>query len=1148
MNKILNYLSKTTYFKDLLIKFEKNDDLQITNTNDNISLLILLYLFNSYDKNILVVTPNIYKAQKVYDELSNLVDNNLLGFFPQDEFVTTEMLAVSEEFKFERINTIKKTIDNKKNIVVTNTTGLLKYELPKNKWKKAQIKLSKGDILDLTKIARVLVSYGYKRGLTVEKQGDFSLRGSILDIYPSTESKPIRIDFFDDEVDTIRFFDVDTQRSTVQTKTCSILPINEFFYSDDEFDVIKAKVDVIIEKQGLSDKTNIRLNEDLTNLENRNDIDKLFRYLTFLDEDSETIIDYMDNQVVVYWDYKRVKENYQDIIRDITDWYDSIEDYASVGFDLIKDINYIYSGKSLYLDVFGGNKKTKESFDIKAKEPVVYNNNIHMAINDFKKYHRYVTVIVAFNTMKSLKKFVELIDEKVEYTIIGEKDNIQEKRINLLVQNNAIKFELFNINTIVLTEENLYKQKELKKAKYKSAIKNAKKITSIEELKKGDYVVHYDHGIGRFLGIETMKIGENTNDYIFIQYKGDDSLYIPVENIKLIQKFIGRESGKPKLNRLGSADWAKTKQRVRKRIKDIADKLIKLYAQREEAKGFAFSEDTDLQTEFEADFVYKETADQLTAIEDVKRDMESSMPMDRLLCGDVGYGKTEVALRAAFKAVLDNKQVAYLAPTTVLTRQHYYTFKDRLDRHGIRVELLNRFITKSKQKKILHDIRIGAVDIVIGTHRLLSKDMKYDDLGLLIIDEEQRFGVEHKEKIKEIKVNIDVLSLSATPIPRTLQMAIMGVKSMSLLETPPANRYPIQTYVLERNDNIIRDAIERELARKGQTFYLYNRVEDINIVANKIQRLVPGARVCFAHGKMSRVELENVIESFLDRQYDVLVSTTIIETGIDIPNANTLLIHDSDRLGLSQLYQIRGRVGRSDKIAYAYLMFNKHKQLTEEAVKRLKVIKEFTELGSGFKIAIRDLSIRGAGDMLGTEQSGFMDSVGLDLYLEMLKDEIAIQRGEKVVEEKDDKQPIKLNVSKFIDSNYIDNDYIKIEMHRKIANITTKNDIKVLIEEFKDRFGAPSKEIIIYMYEKLFEHLALIKGIEKVRETKNNITFILSKEASQNINGEYVFMKANDISKFIRFTYRLDRLNIIIDTIKLDQHYLYIIVDLLETL
>jgi transcription-repair coupling factor (superfamily II helicase) len=485
----------------------------------------------------------------------------------------------------------------------------------------------------------------------------------------------------------------------------------------------------------------------------------------------------------------------------------------------------------------------------------------------------------------------------------------------------------------------------------------------------------------------------------------------------------------------------------------------------------------------------------------------------------------------------------------VLTRQHYYTFKERLDEHGIRVELLNRFVTKSKQKKILHDIRIGAVDIVIGTHRLLSKDVIFSDLGLLIIDEEQRFGVEHKEKIKEIKVEIDVLSLSATPIPRTLQMAIMGVKSMSLLETPPANRYPIQTYVLERNDTITRDAIYRELARDGQIFYLYNKVDDINIVANKIKRLVPEAKVCFAHGKMSRIKLENVIEGFLDKEFDVLVSTTIIETGIDIPNANTLLIHDSDRLGLSQLYQIRGRVGRSDKIAYAYLMYTKNKQLNDEAVKRLKVIKEFTELGSGFKIAIRDLSIRGAGDILGSEQSGFMDSIGIDLYLEMLKDEIAIQRGEKEAPEEITQKPtIKVQVNKYIDDNYVKNDFIKIEIHRKIANIQSKEDINSLIEELKDRFGIPSKEVILYMYEKLFEYLASEKGIEKIRETKNNVSFILSKEHSKNINGEYLFMKANDISKFIRFTYRLEKLNIIIDTIKLDKHYLYYIVELLENM
>ena len=1147
MNKIFKYLSKTPYFTEIMNKFNNNEEIQITNTNDDISLLVLLYLFNKLDKNILVVTPNLFNAQKVYDKLTNLVNDNQLSFFPQDEFVTTEMLAVSKEFKFERINTIRKIIENNKNLVVTNTTGLLKYELPKSKWEKAILRFSKGIIINLETLSEKLISYGYTRGLTVEKQGDFSLRGSILDIYPINENKPFRIDFFDDEIDSIRYFDIDTQRSSVQTKKCVIYPVYEFFYTKQELEGIKLKIESVVNNNSLDEQTLVRIKEDLLNLENHNNIDKLIRYLTFLEEKPETIIDYMDNQIIIYWDYKRIKESYKEIIRDITDWYDIARDYANIGFDLIKDFNYIYSGKSLYLDVFQNENNKITTIDVRAKDTIIYNNNIHMLINDLIKYDRYITIIIAFKTLTSLKKFVELIDEKVEYQIIGINDNIQQKRINLIVLEHTISFELFNINTILLTEENLYKQKELKKVKYRSIMKGAKKLTTIDDLKKGDYVVHYDYGIGRFLGIETMTLGENTNDYIYIQYRGDDSLYIPVENIKLIQKFIGSESVKPKLNKLGSADWAKTKQRVKKKIKDIADKLIKLYAAREEAKGFAFSEDTDLQTDFEAGFKYQETEDQLKAIEDVKRDMESSKPMDRLLCGDVGYGKTEVALRAAFKAVLDNKQVAYLAPTTMLSRQHYYTFKDRLDEHGIRVELLNRFITKSKQKKILHDIRIGAVDIVIGTHRILSKDMNFNDLGLLIIDEEQRFGVEHKEKIKEIKVNIDVLSLSATPIPRTLQMAITGVKSMSLLETPPANRYPIQTYVLERNYPIIREAIERELARNGQIFYLYNKVVDINIVANKIQRLVPSARVCYAHGKMSRVELENVIEAFLDKKYDVLVSTTIIETGIDIPNANTLIIHDSDRLGLSQLYQIRGRVGRSNKIAYAYLMFKKHKQLNEEAVKRLKIIKEFTELGSGFKIAIRDLSIRGAGDVLGTEQSGFMDSVGLDLYIEILKDEIAIQRGEKD-ENMVEKQPVKVNVNKYIDSEYIDNDYIKIEMHRKIANIQSKLDINLLIEEFKDRFGTPSKEIILYMYEKLFEYLSIKKGIEKIRKTKNTVIFIISKEETKKINGEYLFTKANDISKFIRFTYRLERINIIIDTIKLNKHYLYIIVDLLETI
>lgn len=1148
MDKLLEHLEKTPFFKKLIRDYENNDELKITNTNDNVSVLMLINIFNSNDKDMILVTPNLFKAQRLYDQLSEVMDSTNLSFFPQDEFITTEMLAMSVEFKLERINTIRKIIENKKSIIITNTTGLVKYLIPKYKWENAILDFNVGDVIDVNQIPSTLVSYGYNRESIVEKQGEFSLRGSILDIYPLNEEKPVRIDLFYDEIDTIRYFDVSTQRSSVQTKKCTIYPMYEFFYDQKELDKINEKVKNTLENQEFDFTSTKRIEQELENLEQRHEIDKLSRYLTLLYDKPETLSDYINGDTIIYYDYANIKDNYSDVIRDISDWYENTNDYPKLGFKLVKDLEHIYSGKSLYLDTFNDQtNKVKSIFNVRAKETTLYNNNIHMAINDFKKYHNFTTTVITFKTKKSQQLFVELLDDKVKYNIIGNQDSIVEKQLNLIISDRMISVELFDVNLIVLTEDNLFKKKQLKKAKYKSSLKDAKKLNTVEELKKGDLIVHYDYGIGRFLEVKTMTVGDITNDYVHIAYKGDDSLFIPVENIKLLQKYTGSEGTRPRLHKLGGPEWARTKQKVRTKVKDIADKLIKLYAAREKAVGFQYSMDTDLMDDFEADFPYQETEDQIKAIDDIKRDMESTMPMDRLLCGDVGYGKTEVALRAAFKAVLDNKQVAYLAPTTVLSRQHFHTFKERLHKHGIKVELLNRFVTKANQRRVLRELSTGDCDIVIGTHRILSKDMVFSDLGMLIIDEEQRFGVEHKERIKEMKLNVDVLSLSATPIPRTLQMAIMGVKSMSLLETPPANRYPIQTYVLERHDAVIRDSIQREMARKGQTFYLYNRVADIEVIARKIQRLVPEARVTYAHGKMGRVELEDVIEGFLDKQYDVLVSTTIIETGIDIPNANTLLVHEADRLGLSQLYQLRGRVGRSDKIAYAYLMYNKKKELKEEAVKRLKVIKEFTELGSGFKIALRDLSIRGAGDILGTEQSGFMDSVGIDLYIAMLKQEIAVQRGE-ADEDIVENSPVKIRVNKYIDSNYINNDFVKVEMHRKIANITSSEDITALIEEFTDRFGKPSKDIVLYMYEKLFEYLSSIKGIEKVRETKNNVTFVLTKEASDKINGEYMFMKANEISKFIRFTYRLEKINIIIDTIKLNKHYLFYIVELLQAI
>ncbi len=1149
MDPVYKYANNLMFMKEITQTFSSQQSTHVLCSNENVNLLTVINIYKNQKDHLILVVPNLFNTQKIYDILVNQLGEQNVIFFPQDELLTTEMLAVSDELKFERIHAIEALLNKKHLLVITNTTGYIRRLMPLNRWKKAIINAKQNDEITISDFLTKLITLGYKKTDFVENKGEFRIKGGILDIYPINRQYPIRIEWFDDFIESIREFYLATQRSIRKIKSVKILPMHDFFYSEKEYSIIKEFVENEISQGNFDEKTINRISTELDSLQNYNDVDKLTRYQTFLPYDTVSLADYCGNKGVVFWDYDRILDQYHEIITDLGDWHESIGKYASLKFELVFDLEKIYNKKSLYIEFLKEPNKINKIFRIRAKEALDYNNNIHMLFSDLKKYNNYITTIITFESKKRLNSFVNLIDDKVTYHILGKNDEVIHKKLNLLVTENKISFELLDSNLIVLTEDNLFKQVKHKHVKYQAAIKDTKKLTSLSDLRKGDYVVHYEHGIGRYLGIKQMTVGEYTNDYIHIAYKGDDTLYIPVENIHMIWKYVGTEGTKPKIHKLGSSEWAKTKIRVRKKVKDIADNLIKLYALREQTKGYAFSKNTDLHEQFASDFPYILTDDQEKAIDDINKDMENDKPMDRLLCGDVGYGKTEVAMRAAFKAVYDQKQVVYLAPTTVLSRQHFYTFKKRFDKFGIKVALLNRFVTRGVQNDIINKLAVGEIDIVIGTHRLLSKDIVFADLGLLIIDEEQRFGVEHKERIKEIKVNIDVLSLSATPIPRTLQMAIMGVKSMSLLETPPMNRFPVQTYVLERKDTIIRDAIEREIARKGQVFYLYNRVDDIGVVAAHIKRIVPTARVAFANGKMSRLAMEEVIQAFIDGEYDVLVSTTIIETGIDIPNANTLLIHDSDRLGLAQLYQIRGRVGRSDRIAYAYLMFAPNKKLNDEAIKRLKTIKEFTELGSGFKIAMRDLSIRGAGDVLGTEQSGFIDSVGLDLYLEMLKEEVQHKQTGKTPE-LDIKQEshLKLKVNRYIDSSYIGNEDIKVEMHRKIAKIKTKHDLNELALEFKDRFGKIPKELDLYMHEKLFEYLAKEKKIVKVRELKNNITLRMSKEKSSQINGEYLFTKANEISRFIRFQYKNEQLDIIIDTIKLSKHHLYVLCDLLEIL
>ncbi len=1148
MKNIFKLLKNNEYMNKIINSISNEQRVFINNTNEENALLTMMQYFYTNNETVFIITPNIYKAQLIYDKLCQVASTEDVCFFPQDEFITNEMLVSSMEFRVERINTIKKLIKNPKRMVVVNLFGILKPELPLKKWVDSVLLLNKNQDYSLDEITEKLFDYGYKKEYTVEKVGDFSVRGGILDVYPLGAKHPYRLDFFGDTLDLIKEFDIENQRSISKINHIEIYPMVEFFYTDSEFEEINQLINQKIKNNNLSLETEEKIKEDLHNLENHDELDRLVRYLPFLTDRHYTLADFSKLKTLFFMDYHRIIEQNNILIEEIKDWYDRSGDYPKLDFSILYDLNELLIKKNVMIDYleYNYNEDNALRYSVFGKQPLIYSQNLDMLYRELLSNIGKKTTILTFKDNKSMSKFREiLIDKDINFNIINDDSVIELNKISLWVTQNVFDFNSDSYELQLITEDAMTKKLiARRRGEYVSVYRKSHRLNSINDLKKGDYIVHYDYGIGRFLEIKTMQFGHATNDYIHLEYRGGDKLYVSLDAIDQIHKYSGSEGFAPKLSKLGGKDWSKAKNRVRDQVKEIADQLIKLYASRENSIGYSFKEYTELEKEFQDSFPYQETKDQTTTINDVLNDMSKRTPMDRLICGDVGFGKTEIALRAAFKAVLNGKQVAYLAPTTVLSKQHYSTFKERMDGYGINVELMNRFITKGKQKKIIQAIKEGTVDILIGTHRILSKDIEFKDLGLLVIDEEQRFGVLHKERIKEIKVNVDVLSLSATPIPRTLHMAIMGVKNMSLLETAPENRYPIQTYVLERNDVIIKDSIERELARDGQVFYLYNKVEDIDFVADKIQDLVPNARIDVVHGKMRKADLEKVIDSFINKEIDVLVSTTIIETGLDIPNANTLIIHDADRLGLSQLYQIRGRVGRSDKIAYAYLMYKKQKILTEEAEKRLQVIKEFTELGSGFKIAVRDLSIRGAGDVLGKEQSGFIDSVGIDMYMKILEEEVSTAKGDDLVEKQN--TGVKAHVSRFIDKKYIEDDYVKIEMHKRIKEIENIDEANDLLSEFIDRFGKYDPQLEIYAYEKLFEFLTKKLLVEKIKENKTNVTLILSQKGTKMVAGDELFKSGIEISKYIRFAYRNDRIHIILDTIKLEKHWLYTMVDFLQ--
>ena len=1093
-----------SFFDNIFDVGSMSSDYSIIGLNKEMSSLYIYDSFIKYNKGILVVASELYEANLLFEYLSKYTDKVL--FFPMDDFLTSEAISVSPEFKAERIDTLNKLINDDKYIVVTNLMGYLRYLPLPSLWKDSNVNISVNCDYDRDSLLNKLYNMGYIRNVLVNETGNIGVRGYVIDIFPIMEENPVRIEFWGDTVTSIKYFDVDTQRSISEIDNICIYPFTEFLLNDYSIDFINSQ-----------------------------------KYLANYGSVA-SIYDYINDGICFFSDYNLILNSYSTLVDTIMD-YDANYS-ADIKTNYMNSFTDIVIKHSVYIMNFDNvvNKSVKSlKFSINNIEN--YDNNYEKLKSDLLNYvknNKTVIICVLDKNMASrISDYLEIDD--IIYT---DECNIINGKINLIIK--SIPRGFIYGNYIVISYVDIFSLGNNVK-KYKSKFKTGTRTSNILDINKGDFVVHEMFGIGIYDGLVTIPKNGMKKDYLKIIYADDDILYIPVENIDRISKFSGKDGVGVKLNSLSNDNWQKKKGKVKAKLESIADDLLKVSADRELKVGFAFKKDDENQKMFDSGFVYTETPDQIKAINDIKREMESSKPMDMLLCGDVGYGKTEVAFRAMFKAVDSGKQVAYLCPTTILSNQQYTSCIERFKDFPVRIELLNRFVDKSRQKKIIDDLEKGLVDIVFGTHRLLSNDVKYKDLGLLVVDEEQRFGVTHKEKIKQYKSTVDVLTLSATPIPRTLQMSMSGVRSLSLIETAPQERYPIQTYVLEENNLVIKDAIYKELSRNGQTFILYNNVNNIETKVNEFRSLVPEAKIDYAHGQMNKVTLENKMNNFINNKFNVLVCTTIIETGIDIPNVNTLIILDADRFGLSQLYQIRGRIGRSNKIGYAYLMYGKNKFLTDTAIKRLDVIREFTELGSGFKIAMRDLSIRGAGDILGREQSGFIDSIGIELYLKMLNEAVRKSKGEKIIEEdtKKNDKPL-IEVSTHISDSYISDVELKILIHKKINEVrdeTTLNDIR---DELSDRFGKISEEMEIYMYEEWFEKIAKSLGINKVVTMKNNIDIELPCELSSKIDGERLFNDAYSISKMFRFLYKDSSIHIILDTIKLEKHFLLYLIELLE--
>ncbi|CTI81862.1 transcription-repair coupling factor [Streptococcus pneumoniae] len=1098
----------------LLDLFSENDQIKKWHQNltDKKRQLILglststkaLAIASSLEKEdrIVLLMSTYGEAEGLVSDLISILGEELVYPFLVDDAPMVEFLMSSQEKIISRVEALRFLTDSsKKGILVCNIAASRLILPSPNAFKDSIVKISVGEEYDQHAFIHQLKENGYRKVTQVQTQGEFSLRGDILDIFEISQLEPCRIEFFGDEIDGIRSFEVETQLSKENKTELTIFPASDMLLREKDYQRGQSALEKQISKT-LSPILKSYLEEILSSFHQKQSHADSRKFLSLCYDKTWTVFDYIEKDTPIFFDdYQKLMNQYEVFERELAQYFTEELQNSKAFSDMqyFSDIEQIYKKQSPVtffsnLQKGLGNLKFDKIYQFNQYPMQEFFNQFSFLKEEIERYKKmdYTIILQSSNSMGS-KTLEDMLEEYQIKLDSRDKTNICKESVNLIEGNLRHGFHFVDEKILLITEHEIF-QKKLKRRFRRQHVSNAERLKDYNELEKGDYVVHHIHGIGQYLGIETIEIKGIHRDYVSVQYQNGDQISIPVEQIHLLSKYISSDGKAPKLNKLNDGHFKKAKQKVKNQVEDIADDLIKLYSERSQLKGFAFSAADDDQDAFDDAFPYVETDDQLRSIEEIKRDMQASQPMDRLLVGDVGFGKTEVAMRAAFKAVNDHKQVVILVPTTVLAQQHYTNFKERFQNFAVNIDVLSRFRSKKEQTATLEKLKNGQVDILIGTHRVLSKDVVFADLGLMIIDEEQRFGVKHKETLKELKKQVDVLTLTATPIPRTLHMSMLGIRDLSVIETPPTNRYPVQTYVLEKNDSVIRDAVLREMERGGQVYYLYNKVDTIVQKVSELQELIPEASIGYVHGRMSEVQLENTLLDFIEGQYDILVTTTIIETGVDIPNANTLFIENADHMGLSTLYQLRGRVGRSNRIAYAYLMYRPEKSISEVSEKRLEAIKGFTELGFGFKIAMRDLSIRGAGNLLGKSQSGFIDSVGFELYSQLLEEAIAKRNGNANANTRTKgNAELILQIDAYLPDTYISDQRHKIEIYKKIRQIDNRVNYEELQEELIDRFGE-YPDVVAYLLE-----IGLVKSyldkvfVQRVERKDNKITIQFEK-------------------------------------------------------